>query len=206
MIKIGLTGGIASGKSTVAAMLRERGAIVINADEIAHQVYEKGQDGWQRLVDLFGENILDGDREINRSKLGEIVFSDPEKLQQLNITLEDLIRKEIEKEIAAADAAGERFLVLDAPLLIEYGINHEMDEVWLVALSESEQIKRLLQRDGYDENKSRARLASQMSFRDKSAYADVVIDNNIPLEDLARTVDMLWDVRIRDLLYMEDHT
>lgn len=175
---IGLTGGIATGKSTVANYLRQEGMTVIDADIIARQVVEPKQTGLEKLVEVFGSQILTKEKELNRKHLGRLLFSDPLARQTINGILHPLIRQEIMQEIEQARQNGLRQIFLDIPLLFETGYQEMCDEIMLVYIPATLQAQRLKERDSLTETEVKSRIASQMSIEDKLPLATVVIDNS----------------------------
>jgi dephospho-CoA kinase len=180
----GLTGGIASGKSTVSGFLKEAGAVIVDADKIARHVVQKGQPAWQKIVDVFGSSILLPDGEIDRSLLGDIIFHDPEQKQALNrivhpeVFSENATRlREIEKNQPDA------IVILDVPLLIESGMDVGLSEIIVVYIPESLQIQRLMHRDALTPARALARIGSQMPIEEKKKRATLLIDNSGSLED-----------------------
>ncbi len=200
MYVIGLTGGIASGKSTVSQMLRQLGAHVIDADLIAKLAIEPGTPAWEELVREFGEEILTPEKTIDRKKLGERVFGNPTALRRLNeITHPRIIRRieEIVEEIGESfdrteDPKEERIVVIDAPLLIETGMVSMVDEVWVVVVDVETQVDRLMARDHYEFEQALNRINAQMPLQEKVKFADVVIDNTGCLEETRRQVAEAW--------------
>jgi len=175
---IGLTGGIASGKSLVAGELKRLGAYLIDADEIAREVVKRGLPAYSEIVKEFGEKILNPDKTINRKELGRIVFSNPELRKRLEQITHPRIRKKIEAEISAIKAKNPKaVIVVDAALLIEGGLYKKMDKVIVVCADEKTQIKRLTERDGLAIEDAKNRIASQMPLKEKRRYADFVIEN-----------------------------
>lgn len=198
---IGLTGGIGSGKSRVAGLLHERGAAVIDADRVAHEVYRPGSDGWHAVVDAFGRSIVDSDGSISRRKLGAIVFSDDDARSRLNTIVHPQVRHLLGDRIARAQRDGAAIVVVEVPLLVEAlenGGNWErtFDEIWVVAASEAQVIERVLARGGMDEARIRAVIGSQATPAERLPYADVVIDNNAGVDQLRDRVAALWDQRL----------
>lgn len=190
---IGLTGGIASGKSTVSAKLKELGAAVIDADILAREVVSKGEIAYNRIVQCFGEGILLPSGQINRKRLGGIVFSDKEKLALLNsITHPEIIRK-VQDRIRELKAAGIRVIVVDAAILIEMGLHKYVDSVWVVTVDRETQIKRLIERDRFDYKESENRINSQFTNEVRRKYADVIIDNNKSIEEVGKRLEELWN-------------
>lgn len=196
MVKvIGLTGGIASGKSAVSAVLKELGAEVIDADIISRQVVEPGLPAWQQIVDEFQESILNKDGTINRKKLGEIVFADPAKLDKLNKITHPYIIAEIENLIAKHRSSGEKgVVVLEAPLLLELGLERLVDEVWVVAVHPTIQLKRLMERDKLSTRAAVNRIEAQMPLEEKVKKADRVIDNSGTLQETEEQVKKIWSI------------
>lgn len=196
MILVGLTGGIGSGKSTVARLLAGKGAVVIDADVIGHEVQAPGGPAYQPIVDRFGPGILGPDGSINRKKLGEIVFRDPEALKDLNAVTHPEIYAAI---VARLDELRETDLlvVLDAPLLVETltdrGRSLGMNALVVVAAGVRDQIDRLAQDRGMAAEDARARIKAQAPQSAKMAAADYIVDNRGSLEGLEKSVDALYD-------------
>lgn len=182
MFVLGLTGGIASGKSSISAMLKEMGFPIVDADEIARRVVEKGSPVLERIKEEFGEGVLNADGTLNRKALGQLVFSSNKKLELLNSITHPAIIEEIRRNIDALSAKGERLCVLDVPLLIESGINNMADAVLLVYVDEKTQLYRLMNRDHISEELALKKISSQMSFEEKKKYADYIIDNSGSLD------------------------
>jgi len=200
MLNISLTGGIASGKSTVARMFQEKGAILIDFDELTHFVEEPDRPGWKAIVDSFGSDILNDDRTVNRQKLGAIVFNDQQKLAQLNRMIHPAVFAEWEKRIAEIKKSHPRAIVIsDVPLLIEVGIQQWFNAVILVYVSSEKQIQRLIRRNEYSLKEAKARLDAQMPISDKIPHADFIIDNGGPIEKTKTAVELVW----QELLTME---
>lgn len=190
---IGLTGGIASGKSTVSILLKNKGAVIIDADEISRKVMEKGTKVFSEIVKYFGDKILGKDGNINRQKLGQIVFSNTDFLKVLNDITHPAIIYEIKKKLALLEKTGEPVVVIDAALLLESGLNLLTDEVWVVAVSKETQLRRLMIRDNLiDKNQAIERIKSQMPQDEKLKYANKVIDNDKDIEHTKKQVDNLW--------------
>ncbi|MCW2276727.1 dephospho-CoA kinase [Heliophilum fasciatum] len=189
---IGLTGGIASGKTTVATHLRRLGAPVLDADVIARQVVEPGQQAWREIRQTFGPGVFLSDGKLDRAALGALVFADPTSRQQLNQIVHPQVQAVFQREIERLRAAGHRLVVLDIPLLLETGMDCMVDEVWVVAADEATQVQRLQLRDKLDEQAARSRIAAQMSLADKLKRADQVIDGQAELEVMLQQVEQLW--------------
>ena len=184
-ILIGLTGGIASGKSTVIQYLRYQGYPVIDADKLGHKVLEPSNPGYSKVVEKFGASILNKDKSVNRLILGGIVFSDPSKLQALNEISHPLIAELVIKEfesIVSDDSNG--IVFLEAALLIEANWYNMCQQIWVINLEVSEERRRLQKRDDLSESEARSRLESQLNIKERLAYADVVLDNNGSRKDL----------------------
>jgi dephospho-CoA kinase len=189
-----LTGGIASGKSLVSAYLRELGAQIIDADEIARRVVQPGGPVLREIVAEFGDAVLNADGTLNRKELGRIVFSDPAKLDRLNRIIHPQILAEIKMLLNKHRKSGsERIAVLDAPLLYEVGGEGLVDEVWVVDVDYPTQLKRLMRRDNLSEEDARRRIAAQIPLEEKVRRADRVIDNRSTPEDTRRQVRRLWE-------------
>jgi len=194
MIVMGLTGGIASGKSTVAETLRSyKGACHIDADAIAYELSEPGQPMWQSYVDHFGkEKALLPDGSLNRAGIGEIVFHHPEERSWMDGMAHPLIRKEIQRRVEEAREAGKLVAILDVPLLFEVGWDKLVDKIWVVYVNPATQLSRLIARNGLTEEAAKARIASQMSLEEKASRADMIIDNNGGLQELLSQIERAW--------------
>ncbi|GGW89709.1 dephospho-CoA kinase [Streptomyces malachitofuscus] len=190
MLTVGLTGGIGAGKSEVSRLLVECGAVLIDADRIAREVVAPGTPGLAAVVDAFGEDVLTADGSLDRPKLGSVVFADPEKLALLNSIVHPLVgarSRELE-EAAAEDAV----VVHDVPLLTENGLAPLYDLVIVVDASPATQLERLVGRRGMTEEDARARMAAQATREQRRAIADIVIDNDGPLDELEQRVKDVW--------------
>jgi dephospho-CoA kinase len=186
-----LTGGIASGKSTVARSLVERGAILVDADELAREVVEPGTPAWSKIVEHFGPGVLLGDRRIDRPKVAEIVFNDRAKLALLNeITHPEVMRRIADRleELQETD----HVVIVDVPLLAEVGARDMFDMIVVVTAKEDAQLERMRAMRGMDAEAARARIASQAAAEDRAAIADWVIENDGSLEHLEHEIDRLW--------------
>ncbi|MEU2557925.1 dephospho-CoA kinase [Streptomyces longispororuber] len=190
MLKVGLTGGIGAGKSEVSRLLVASGAVLIDADRIAREVVAPGTDGLARVVEAFGEDVLAADGSLDRPKLGSIVFADPAKLATLNGIVHPLVgARSADLERAAAPDA---VVVHDVPLLTENGLAPLYDLVIVVDASPETQLDRLTRLRGMTEDDARARMAAQATREKRLAVADIVIDNDGPLDDLAPRVAAVW--------------
>lgn len=190
---LGVTGGIASGKSTVVALLQRRGARVISADELSRELVEPGTPALRALVAHFGSQILHSDGTLNRQLLGEVVFADAEQRKALEAILHPAIGELSQQRLQqAVDAVGPGGLVVyEAPLLFEVGAESRVDKVLTVTVDPAVQLRRLMVRDGSDASAAGRRIAAQMSQAEKVDRADYVIDNSGTLESLEQQVDQL---------------
>ncbi len=192
MIVIGLTGGILSGKSTVSEMLAKKGAVIIDADKIGHQAYKPGTETWQKLVTAFGRGILKENDEIDRKKLGDIVFNNPQALAQLNRIVHPKMHSMMKEEIERLRGKGVDVVVLEAAVLIEANWTDLVDEVWVTVAPEEVAVKRLQNRGGLNEEQARARIRSQLSPNERAEHADVIIDTDCQLSQVRAKVEELW--------------
>ena len=187
MLIVGLTGGVASGKSVVSRILKEEGAYLIDADQIARELVQPRTSAWEELVKVFGKEILQKDGSIHRKKLAAKVFSDPKQRDLLNRTLHPRIKEEMGRRLKAIGQKDpEAIVVIDAPLLVETGNHREMDKVIVVISTEAQQIARLREREGMDQEEARRIMASQMATEEKVKVADFVIRNEGSLEETER--------------------
>ncbi|TCP32101.1 dephospho-CoA kinase [Scopulibacillus darangshiensis] len=178
MIIIGLTGGIASGKSTVSKMIQEQHIPLIDADQIAREVVEPGEPAYDEIAETFGSDVLFADGTLNRKQLGSIIFQDESKRKKLNSIVHPQIRKQMSGKIAAYKSEGTEAIVLDIPLLFESKLTGWTDKVLLVYVTPDVQLKRLMLRDGSTEKEALARIQSQLPLEEKKQLADAVINNN----------------------------
>lgn len=188
---VGLTGGIASGKSTVSKLLAQVGFPIIDADLVVHRLQQPGQPGFTRLVEHFGQAILTRGGDLDRRRLGQVVFNDQKARGQLNQLLQPLIRDTIMDQVANLKKAAVPAIILDAPLLFEQHYDEDCDLVVVVVVAGDAQLARLMKRDGLSLAAARARIASQLPQSAKVARADVVIDNNGDYNHLRRQVAQL---------------
>lgn len=190
MKRIGLTGGIASGKSTVARMLAERGVPVIDADRLAREVVEPGTEALAAIAARWPQVVREG--RLDRKALGAIVFGDPGERRALEAIVHPAIRRESERRMAALEAEGVPLAVYEAALLIENGLDRVLDATVLVAAPEEVQVERLVARDGLDPEAARARIAAQLPLAEKRKRATFVIENDGDLATLRERVDRVW--------------
>ena len=195
MLRVGLTGGIGSGKSTVSARLAELGAVILDADKAARAVVEPGTPGLAAIVEAFGPDVLSPDGSLDRAGLASIVFADEAALAKLNAITHPLIHARIESEEQAAIAAGgdDVVLVHDVALLAEWGRAKDFDLVIVVDVPAETQLARLTAERGMPEDQARARIAAQAARDQRLAVADIVIDNSGTRADLTRRVDEVWE-------------
>lgn len=192
-LTIGLTGGIGSGKSTVAKMLEDLGAAVIHADLVGHEVYLPQTEGWRRVTDAFGTAILAADQTIDRQKLGVIVFRNPEARTRLNAIVHPLIFAEVQRRIhSLREVGGSQPIVVEAAVLIEANWLPLVDEVWLVVSSKEAVIKRLASQRGFSSEDVARRVEAQVSDAERRKVAHVVIENTGSIEALKEQVNSLW--------------
>ena len=185
---IGLTGGIASGKSTVTSYLREKGYAVIDADRVVHDLQAQGGELYQALVEHFGTEILLDTGDLNRPALAERIFSSQNEIAWSNQVQGEMIRKALARERDRLIEAEDLFF-MDIPLLIEQGYLDWFDQVWLVYVTEDTQLERLMERNALTEDQVRDRLAAQMPLDEKKAFVDLVIDNNSKRDHLYQQID-----------------
>lgn len=199
MLRVGLTGGLASGKSTVAGFFRELGAFHIDADRLAHELIAPGGDAEREVISRFGGGIIGLDGAIDRKALAAIVFSDPQALADLNALVHPKVREAIAQRIAdhESGALPAEVALVDAALLVESGIHRDLDALIVVTCPEPVQIARAVARGGLTESDARARVAAQAPLAHKLAVADHVIDNGASLDETKRQVRTVWDELLR---------
>jgi dephospho-CoA kinase len=196
---IGLTGGIASGKSSVARILEALGGVVVDADQLAREAVAPGEEAYLSIVAEFGEVILHPDRTINRQALGKVVFADSAARRRLEQITHPAIARLAEEKLAALGKAGTPVVVYMAPLLIEAGVTSRVDEIWVVYADRETQVSRLMLRDGLSRDEALQRLAAQMPMEEKRTYGRIVIDNSGTPEETERQVMDLWEREIKGL-------
>ncbi|HCE60725.1 MAG TPA: dephospho-CoA kinase [Janibacter terrae] len=196
MLRIGLTGGIGSGKSTVSSRLAELGAVVVDADRIAREVVEPGEAALERVRERFGDGVFDVEGALDRPALGRVVFGDPQALAALEGITHPAIWARTAERFAAAEAAGTAIGVHDMPLLVEKGMAGEYHLVLVVDTDEEVRVQRLVGSRGMPEDEARSRIAAQATDEERRAVADVLLDNNGSPEELVAAVDRLWEARL----------
>jgi dephospho-CoA kinase len=190
---IGLTGGIASGKSTVSSLLLELGAALVDADRIAREVVLPGEPTLEEVVSAFGQAIIAEDGSLHRKKLGEIVFADPQLRKKLESILHPAIRARMKEQMLRLEMENpKRLVVVDIPLMYESGLQDWFEEILLVYVPVEVQLQRLMSRDGLSKAEAQSRLAAQWSIEDKRELATVIIDNSGTLEETKRQVQAYY--------------
>ena len=187
---IGLTGNIGSGKSTVLAMLDQLGARIVDADDLVHQVMDRGSPVWQAIVDTFGEAVLDEEGRIDRKKLGSVVFDDPQALKRLEAIVHPVVDESFLELVRNAE---EPVIAVEAVKLIESGVHQVLSSLWLVTCPEEERLRRLVEGRGADPEEVQERLRAQMPEEEQARWADVVIDNGGALEQTWEQVKAEWE-------------
>ena len=193
MFVIGLTGGIGSGKSTVSDMLRAKGAAIVYADQIGHEVYRPGTPVWEQVVAAFGREVLGEDGQVDRRKLGQLVFSDPKARRRLDAITHPSMEQMMAEMLGELRRQGTRVAVLEAAILIEAGWDHLADEVWVTVVSPEVAAQRSMERSGLSREQAAARIAAQLSNEERLKHAQVVIDTNCSLAEVAERVGELWE-------------
>jgi dephospho-CoA kinase len=189
---VGLTGGIGSGKSTAAGFLKELGAEVIDLDKAGHEALKKDGGAYEKVVEEFGVGVLDEKGEIDRARLGKIVFKDKKALKRLNKIAHPVIDKFVEKKVSECRRKGIRVLVLEAAAMLEAEKTWQVDEIWVTTADDKVVVNRLKTRPGFSEEDVKRRISSQMMNSERLKQADVVIDNNGTLEELKARVKAAW--------------
>lgn len=188
MYRIGLTGGVGSGKSTVSSYLKELGIPIIDGDKLAREAVTPGSPAMQQMRETFGDGIFAPDGTLDRVKTASLVFSNETKRQQLNGIIHPFIWHRTQEELFRAQEQGKEIVVLDMPLLLEISWQLRVEEVWIVKVPLEEQIRRVMGRDGFTREQVVARIQKQMPTENKVRYADVIIDNSHSIEDTHRQV------------------
>ncbi len=197
MIVIGLTGGIGSGKSEVSRKLKELGAEVIDADRVGHEAYLPHTPAWEEVVAAFGQEILQPSGEVDRRKLGGIVFSDPKALARLNAIMHPKMYEMLRERLDVLRSQATKVAVIEAAILIEANWTPLVDEVWVTEASEDVVVERVGKRNNLPAEEILRRIRSQMSREERAKHATATITNNTSLEELHRQVEQLWDSRVR---------
>lgn len=198
MIIIGLTGGMASGKSTVSAYLKQKNIPVIDCDEESRHVLDKGTSGYNRAVEEFSDQILSEDGTIDRKKLASIVFTDKSLLQKLNLIIHPEVIARTHELLAEYKAKGFGIAVIDAPLLIEAGMHKLCDELWVVYTSPEVQIQRAMARDGATLEQVQERIKNQSSMEEKKKLADRLISNDGTIQELYAAIDKILKETVKE--------
>lgn len=191
MIKIGLTGGVATGKSTVAKILKEKGAELISSDELAHRAMAPGGFAYDGVISEFGPEIILSDGKINRRRLGEIVFNDESARKRLERIIHPIVLKEIKQGLEDYSKQRTRIVIIEVPLLFEVGWMDLFDYIWVVYAPYERQLQRLMERDQISEIEAIKRIIAQMPLEEKKKLADAVIENNDGLDVLEKQVTTL---------------
>ncbi|MDA3902974.1 MAG: dephospho-CoA kinase [Desulfuromusa sp.] len=193
MLILGVTGNIASGKSTVSKELARRGAVVVDADQLAREVVASGTSALKKIVEMFGSEILQNDGHLDRDRLGQMVFADVKVRAALDsIVHPEIAKKSIERLQGLKKRTDIPLIVYEAPLLFEVGAETRVDKVLVVKIDADEQLKRLMARDGLSKVGAQQRMAAQMPQQKKIARADFVVDNSGPVAETLQQVDILW--------------
>lgn len=190
---IGLTGSIASGKSAVAKMIQSYGLPIVDADVVARQVVEPGSKTLKKIAEVFGQDVIAPDGTMDRAKVGSIIFHDETMRKQLNGIIHPAIREEMIRQRDEFISYGEKNVFMDIPLLFESKLEHFVEKIIVVSVSEKVQLSRLMARNGFTEEEAKARISTQMPVKEKEALADAVIDNNGTLEQTA--------IQLQNILY-----
>ena len=193
---IGLTGSIGTGKSEAARQLEALGASIISADQVGHEAYTPNTEAWEQVVAAFGDDILQDDGEIDRRKLGAVVFSDPGQLEKLNQIMHPRMARMVADKIEELRDQGVEVVVVEAALLFEAGWDSLVEEVWVTDSTEQVVIERLKQRNGMSEEEARKRISSQMGRTERLERSDYVIENSGDMATLGSTIKKLWDRRV----------
>ena len=193
---IGLTGSIGTGKSEAARQLEALGASIISADQVGHEAYTPNTEAWEQVVAAFGDDILQDDGEIDRRKLGAVVFSDPGQLEKLNQIMHPRMARMVADKIEELRDQGVEVVVVEAALLFEAGWDSLVEEVWVTDSMEQVVIERLKQRNGMSEEEARKRIASQMDRTERLERSDYVIENSGDMPTLGNTIKELWNRRV----------
>ncbi len=206
MMVIGLTGGIASGKSTAAKVLAKLGAATLDADKIGHELLKSGTEAWQEIVTTFGRDVLGPDKTIDRKKLAQIVFNDPQAMEQLNGIMHPRMLHIAKERIEQLRQQGAQVVVLEAPLLIEADWFQLVDQIWVTSAPEDAVVRRLCQDVGLTEEQARARIRAQMPIAEKVKYADVAINTDREHAETEAEIVQLWHQLIHERAGQDDES
>lgn len=196
MFVIGLTGSIGTGKSEAARQLEALGASIISADEVGHEAYTPNTEAWEQVIAAFGDDILQDDGDIDRRKLGAIVFSDPSQLEKLNQIMHPRMARMVADKIEVLRDQGVNVVVVEAALLFEAGWDTLVEEVWVTDSPEHIVIGRLKERNGLSEEEAKKRINSQMGRAERIERSDFVINNSGDMADLGNAIKELWERRV----------
>jgi|TARA_B110000196_G_scaffold318361_1_gene333605 dephospho-CoA kinase len=196
MFVIGLIGGIGSGKTSVSEILSSLGVDVIDADKVGHEVYIPDSEGWRKVISVFGQGIVDQQNEIDRKKLGAIVFGDPKEMDKLNKLMHPIMYKLIQEKINKLADNGVEVVILEAAILLEANWQPLTDEIWLAKSDQEIVIERVQLRNKFTREEIIKRIQSQMSNEEREKHADIVISNDGTLEELKETVRSLWHLKV----------
>ena len=196
MLVIGLTGSIGTGKSEAARQLEILGASIISADQVGHEAYTPNTEAWEQVVVAFGDDILQDDKDIDRRKLGAIVFSDPSQLEKLNAIMHPRMARMVSDKIEVLRGQGVKVVVVEAALLFEAGWDTLVEEVWVTDSSEDIVVGRLKERNGLSEEEAKKRINSQMGRAERIERSDFLIDNSSDMAGLESAIKELWDRRV----------
>ena len=193
---IGLTGGVGTGKTTVSQILQSLGAVLVDADKVGHQSYLPNSPAWQDIIDEWGEGLLQPNREIDRKKLGAIVFGNPNAMAKLNRIVHPRMRDMIQRQLKDLERRGVEVVVFEAAILIEAGWADLADEVWTTDAPEEAVVRRLHDRSGWTEEQTKARINAQLPRAERLSHAQVVINTDCTLDELRARVKGLWQQRM----------
>ena len=197
MLTIGLTGGIGTGKSVVADLLKQHGAAIIDADRLGHEAYTPHTEAWEAVVAAFGNDILTPEGEIDRRKLGAVVFADAGQLERLNGIMHPIMARMVEQRKSGLQVDGVAVAVVEAAVLFEAGWDALVDEVWTTDAPADTVVQRLQERNGLSDEEARKRINSQMPAAERNRRSDVVVNNAADLATLQRTVAAMWETRVK---------
>ncbi|MGA2517603.1 MAG: dephospho-CoA kinase [Thermodesulfobacteriota bacterium] len=201
MLIVGLTGGVASGKTAVSEVLREEGAYIIDADQIARELVQPHKPAWNEIIRAFGKEILQEDRSVDRKELADKIFADPEQRKVLNQILHPRIKEEIARRAREIGQKNpEAIVVIDAPLLVELGMHHKVDRLIVVTSTQTQQMERLKKRDGRSPEEALRLLSSQMPVEEKEKLADFVVRNEGSLEEMKKRAKEVFKELKRGML------